>query len=280
MEAQERELIENIKNDIEDICGSCTEESEKLVKAGVNYLLSNSTSEDFQKLLKTYAVNLSYNAECSDSQRHVSSIKAGFKRLEGVLFLDDIWGGVLNSYVARDKSTYKLLSAIDDIYLDIPSGKPTKEWLVRLEEVIESQGREQAKKILKEVISLLVEEKSVLKNGLFYSNEKKIFTILNAYKGIAEEIDSPDIKSLAQISYTKVPYIGPLSTPMGNLCLEILESMDGTAGLVALSDLSIELKYPANAGKLVLKRLEAGAETKGVNVEDLRDQLVPDFGLS
>jgi len=280
MEAQERDLIENIKSDIDEIGGSSSIESAKLVKEGINYLLSVPTSEEFKEVLKTYETNFSYNSECSSSQRHRSSIKAAFKRLDGVLFLDDLWGRTLNSYVEGDKRAFDFFASIDDIYLDIPTGKPTKKWLARLEELVESQGREVARDRLMDALSLLVEEKSVVKGGLAYSNEKKIFTVLNAYRGLVEESDASIVKALVLISYSKVPYIGPVSTSIGNLGLEILESMDGTAGLVSLSDLSIELKYPANAKKQALKKLESGAKKKGVSVEDLRDQLVPDFGLS
>jgi hypothetical protein len=280
MEDTEEALINKIKIDRDEIWGSSSRESGKLVKEAIHHVLKTNFSEAFSEQLKEYCTQFSYNSECSNSNKYHSKIKAAFARLEGKMFLDDAWGKTVNPYLDDKPELIPLVTSIDDLYIDVFDGKPTKTWMKKLDGLMKLYCPKHIHDVTKSLLNNLLSNAEVKKNGLSYSNERRLFTLLHVFRYAAVEQDAQLVKNLATLCYAKVPYIGSISLGSANLCLEILESLDGVLGLVALNELSLELKYPANAKKNALKKLEAVAKVKGVDVDQLQDEIVPDFGLT
>lgn len=90
---------------------------------------------------------------------------------------------------------------------------------------------------------------------------------------------APKIGRFCQVCFKKIPQIGARSIKLGNACLLALEGMGANSIAVAeLSRLSRDIKY-ASVRDQIAKRLNRVAEAAGVDVAELEDRSLPDFGL-
>jgi len=90
---------------------------------------------------------------------------------------------------------------------------------------------------------------------------------------------APNIGRFCQVCFKKVPQIGARSIKLGNACLLALEGMGANSAAVAeLSRLSRDIKY-ASVRDQIANRLARVAESAGIDVAELEDRSLPDFGL-
>ena len=86
------------------------------------------------------------------------------------------------------------------------------------------------------------------------------------------------IGDLAEICFRKLPYIGPLSTKVGNACVYSLSAIASQSSVSQLSRLKHKVKY-ASAQKMISKAFERAAVKAGVSSEELEESSVVTFGL-
>ena len=280
MAENEHALVERIKADSEESCGSCTGETKAVVGEAVSHLLSGQGSDDFLSALEEYQTQLNANEEDTNSRRHAQRIMAARKRMEGVFFLEDRWGKKLNEWIDVHKEAVPLISALDDLYRLAPKSKPTKKWRSQVDDLFERYSENAVLEFLRLGIGLLVDTGEVSVRGVCYDNEEKLKAMVLILAANRHEQDATLLRKLATVAYKKVPDLGPVSTAVGNVCLQALCDVEGMQGLVQLSELASQLKYPANAASLAQKRLEDAAKARGVSVRDLENMTIPDYGLS
>ncbi len=276
-EQDEQALIVRISADARKSSGSCTPETPKVVEALVAHAMAGGVSPEFDAAVDEYEHQLSANVECSASWRHVQRIRAVRNRLQGIFFLEDAWGKQLNAWIESLGELPPLVPALDDLYRLAPKSKPTKKWHKQVQQLFDAYSEEAVRSTVLHAMTLLADVGAA--GGLNADNETKLRGMLMLLSVNAQESDSELLRKLAMIAYTKVPYEGPVSTSVGNLCLQLLSELPGTQGLVHLSELASQLKYPTNAVALAERRLEEAASAKGLTVNQLQSMNVPDYGL-
>jgi hypothetical protein len=169
---------------------------------------------------------------------------------------------------------------MDDIYNISPKGKPTKKWTAKVNELFSEFTEQHVLEIIRILLTFLVESDEVLKVGIWDDNERKLKQMVLILTLNKHEEDAELLRKLATVSYTKVPWEGPVSSGTGNACIQGLSELDGKQGLIHLSELTRKLKYPANAVTLAKKKLAEVAKEKDVNIQELESMVVPDYGLN
>lgn len=275
----EKHLIEEMHSDLKEICGGVSNNTSGIVDSIVNHLLRSHPSAEFLHLMKEYKDSLWANAECAASQQFFQRIRSTEKRREGIYFLEDGWGNLVKSWLENNSSEIPVVESLDDVYNDFPKGKPTKKWTGKVDNLFVRFSEVRVLYVLRSLLNILVESDEVLKKGICSDNERKLKSMVHILNHKKYEEDAELLRKLAVVSYSKIPYSGPISTGVGNVCLQALSDLDGTQGLVHLSELARKLKYPASAATLAKKRLGEAAREKGVNVQDLESMVVPDYGL-
>lgn len=276
----EQVVISRIKIDHNQSSGGCTRDTGKIVKAAAEHVLENGLSAELESVLDDYERQLSANVEDNTSWRHAQSIRAIKLKLQGIYFLDDKWGEALNQWIESQGDKLPFLSDLDDLSRLAPKAKATKKWRGQVEAFFEDYGSNDVLDFIRQAINLLLEPAEIAAGGIYFDNEDKLGAMVHILTLDRDDADSPMLRRLANAAYQKVPYKGPVSTSVGNLCVNALCDSPGPQGLVQLAELAAELKYPNNAVFLVGKKLEETAEAKGATVQELQNQAVPDHGLS
>lgn len=275
----EKHLIGAMQLDLKETCGGASLDTRNIVEQIVAYLLYSDPSSEFSSMLNEYRTNLRANVECASSQRYAQRIQSAEKRREGIYFLEDTWGKLIKAWIEENSTEVSVIESLDDIYNTSPKGKPTKKWIAKIDELFSEFSEKRVLAIVRSLLNLLIESKDVLKNGICNDNERKLKPMVHVLILKKCEGDADLLRKLALVCYTKVPYEGPISTGVGNVCLQGLSELDGTQGLVHLSELARKLKYPTSAVNFAKKRLDEAAKEKGVNIQDLESMVVPDYGL-
>lgn len=274
----EKKLIEAIELDLEKTCGSSSRNTKSIVAAIIVHLKS-APSTDFISVLDKYRTNLQANVECASSQRYYQRIYSAEERSKGIFFLDDPWGRAIKLWIQESSNDIPAMEALDDLYTSAPQGKPTKKWQKQIQELFLEFSEERIINIVRYLIGQLIEAENITKTGIWSDNERKLKAMVILLTLNKNDEDAELLRKLAIICYTKIPYEGPMSIGVGNICLQGLSELDGSQGLIYLSELSRQLKYPTNAVKFAKKRLEEAAKEKGIKVHELESIAVPDYGL-
>lgn len=276
----EQALIAKIKIDHDQSSGSCTRDTGKIVKVVAEHLLENGLSAELESVLDDYERQLSANVEDNASWRHAQRIRAIKLKLQGIYFLDDKWGEALNQWIESQGDKLPFLPDMDDLYRLAPKTKATRKWRGQVEALFEEYGSDDVLVFIRQAINLLLEPAEIAAGGIYFDNEDKLGAMMHILTLGMDDADSPMLRRLATAAYQKVPYKGPVSTLVGNLCVNALCDSPGPQGLVQLAELAAGLKYPNNAVFLVGKKLKEAAEARGTTVQELQNQAVPDHGLS
>ncbi|MDA8018844.1 MAG: hypothetical protein MPN21_15490 [Thermoanaerobaculia bacterium] len=276
---EEQALLDRIESDSQKVIGECTLETKKIVAEATEYYLAMDVSDEFRQALEGYVAELRSDAEDVESQRHAQRVLAALERKKGLFFLADKWGQALNRWVAAHRDSIPMVSSLDDLYRIAPKSKPTKKWSTGVQIVFEQYGEDSVLAFLREAIALLTETAAIASAGLSYDNEDKLKGMVLVLTTNRHEEDSGLLGELATVAYKKIPGQGPLSTAVGNLCLNALCDLRGQQGLVRLSELANQLEYPANAVGLAKRKLEEAAKARGVTVQQLASMTVPEYGL-
>ena len=276
----EQALIEKIKIDHDEACGDCTRDTGKIVKAAAEHVRNNGLSGEFESVLEDYQKQLCANVESNSSRRHAQRIRAILLKQQGIYFLDDKWGEVLNQWIESNGDKLAFISALDDLLRVAPKSKPTKKWRDQVNGLLEQYSAEAVLGFIRQAIKLLLEPAEIAAGGIYYDNEDKLRAMVHLLTLDPDDSDSPMLRRLATAAYQKVPYEGPVSTSVGNVCVNALCDSPGPEGLVQLAELAAELKYPSNAMWLVEKKLEEAAAARGTTLQELQNLAVPDHGLS
>lgn len=272
-------LIEHIKADCAAAQGGSTRETRRIVEVAIVHYLTMDVSDAFEQALEEYRAQLKANVEDVESQRLTQRILAAMKRKQGIFFLEDKWGVRLNEWLDGHQDAVPLVESLDDLYRIAPKGKPTRKWLTSVEKVFKDYSKQAVVELLRGAITLLLETKEVASTGLCFDNEDKLRVMVLILAIGNHEEDSELLGQLAELAYNKIPGIGAVSTGVGNQCIQALAGLQGTRGVVVLSELASQLKYPKTAVGLVNKKLEEVAKEKGVTVKELQSMSVPDYGL-
>ncbi|MDO6524625.1 hypothetical protein Q4519_02910 [Motilimonas sp. 1_MG-2023] len=275
----EKKLIDAINLELEeDYCPS--DNTETIVAEIISHLRNSALTPTFSLSLSEYRARFRMNAECNASRDYYQQILAAEKRTEGIYFLEDAWGKEIKIWLDANVSEIPVVAALEDIYHLAPKTKSTKKWSATLDEVFGMFSESRVLTVIRRLLSMLAESEAVKKSGICTYNETKLKAIVSILALKHHEDDAELFKQLVLTCYTKVPCQGPISTSAGNASLQALSELDGKQGLVYLSELARQLKYPASAAKFAKKRLEDAAKKKGANVQDLESRFVPDYGLT
>ena len=276
----EQVVISRIKIDHNQSSGGCTRDTGKIVKAAAEHVLENGLSAELESVLDDYERQLSANVEDNTSWRHAQSIRAIKLKLQCIYFLDDKWGEALNQWIETQGDNLPFLSDLDDLFRLAPKTRATKKWRDQVEGLFEEYGADEVLGFIRQAINMLLEPAEISAGGVYFDNQDKLKAMVHILTLDMDDADSPMLRRLATAAYQKVPYEGPVSTSLGNLCVTVLCESPGPQGLVQLSELAVGLKYPNNAVFLVGKKLEEAAAARGTTVQELQNQAIPDHGLS
>ncbi len=158
-------------------------------------------------------------------------------------------------------------------------GRPSERWRRRARALIEGVGVE-AFQVAFEGWSVRVGRTAAGAGHRLTPSDRNA----QALKGLAwcgalasSEAMARAVCELAEVSFRKVPEVGPRSVKVGNACLGALGEM-GWEGLVQLARLRQRIKYPSAQARIEeLMAEEAGR--RGASVEELEELAVPDCGL-
>lgn len=171
----------------------------------------------------------------------------------------------LMQWVGTEPSRVSLAKHLNDAF---DKSKPTKTWL--------NEGAEHAKRVsgLWDQLSTWLEQEVPDP-----AEPDMSLDLLKSLIWLAPPEMAPQIGRFCQVCFKKVPWIGPRSVKLGNACLLALEGMgDSIAAVAELSRLSRDIKY-ASARDQIIKRMGRVAKSAGIDVAELEDRSLPDFGL-
>ena len=276
----EKELIDRIKNDIAAAVGSTSLETRTIVMAANAHLVKGGASPDFVKTLEEYRTKLLQNCEDITSRRYAQLIKSAQRRVEGIYFLDDAWGKLLNVWIRDNPQKYALVEALDDVLRSMPDSKPNAAWKSSVASLFERFSTVAVQSLLREWLGMLADSSEASARGISFPSEDQLKGMIFILAMAGCDGDSLLLRRLAERCYRKVSGLGPLSLTAGNQCVQALASTTGREGLEALTELSATIRYPKNAIATVKKALEKAASELGVAVKELEDASVPTYGLT
>lgn len=276
----EAALIDEIRTDCRESSGSCGRETDGIVTRAISHLISGNGSSDFEAALEEYRDQLHCNVEDASSQRNHQRIRAGQMRTQGIFFLDDAWGRLLTDWIAANEDMLPVVVALDDTFRLAPKAKPTKKWASCVQALFEEHSEDAVLGVIRTWIGILIDADQVRSRGICYDSEQKLRAMVLILSANRHEEDGLLLRRLAERVYAKIPDHGPMSSAVGNACLQALSELSGTLGLIQLNELASQLKYPTNAADLAEKKLAEAAGQRGIDVGDLQDMAIPDHGLS
>ncbi|WP_420386606.1 DUF4132 domain-containing protein [Roseivirga sp.] len=173
-------------------------------------------------------------------------------------------------------------------------GKPSKKYLSKSKEIINSIGNQKFKDLASDflsfIVSLKAEESRFTEswNGREYQYSKWIFLEeKNAIllKGLCWSLvqfhDSKTISLLADLTercFKKIPGVGPAAAGVGNAAIYTLANSKGLEGVSQLSRLRIKITQN-NTKKLIDKYLDEASSKLGITQAEIEEMSIPDFGL-
>jgi hypothetical protein len=170
------------------------------------------------------------------------------------------------------------------------SSKPSQKWLKTANELLETVGREDVKRVIQHWFELVALPRPVHREPAHPQYEPDPDQLINdanslILKGLAwscagwknEEITRA-VSRLAQVCFKKIRNLGARCPRVGNACLYSLSVTTTDAAAAELSRLGQTVKQPS-AKKLIGKSLDKAAELSGQTREDLEESSVPTYGL-
>ncbi|GGA33680.1 DUF4132 domain-containing protein [Neptunicoccus cionae] len=172
----------------------------------------------------------------------------------------------LMQWVGKEPSRVALASHLNEAF---DKSKPTKTWL--------KEGAARTK-----LVSDLWDQLSIWLESEVPDPSKPDMSLdlLKSLIWLAPPEMAPQIGRFCQVCFKKVPQIGARSIKLGNACLLALEGMGTNFAAVAeLSRLLRDIKY-ASVRDQIAQRLARVAKSAGLDVTELEDRSLPDFGLN
>lgn len=198
---------------------------------------------------------------------------------EGVLFsggfANDVkWAWFKEAYIDKLKSKEKWYKAMDVLTEFSGTKKPSKQWVSDMNQVIKEMGE---KLYFDELASLIYESKEE-KSWFFDEYNKTMKGMIWSCTLRSTEQALLIIKTVTELSYVKVPGVGPRSTKTGNFCMEALATSPSEIAYGILQLMRLKSKYPRFV-RAIDKFIEKYKENNQGNIEELEDKALPDFGI-
>ena len=190
-------------------------------------------------------------------------------------FANDVkWAWFKEAYTDKLKSKEKWNKAMDVLTTFTGTKKPASKWVTDMNKVIDEIGEAQ---YYDELGSLIYESREE-KSWFFDEYNKTLKGMIWSCTLRSTERSLLIIKTVTELSYTKVPSVGPRSTKTGNFCMEALANSPSEIAYGILQLMRMKSKYPRFV-KAIDKFIDKYKENNKGNIEELEDKALPDFGF-
>lgn len=190
-------------------------------------------------------------------------------------FANDIkWTWFKEKYTDKLKSKQQWNKAMDVLTTFTGSKKPSAKWVSEMNKIIDEIGETQ---YFDELGSLIYESREE-KSWFFDEYNKTLKGMIWSCTLRSTERSLLIIKTVTELSYTKVPGVGPRSTKTGNFSMEALANSPSAMAYGILQLMRLKSKYPRFVNALN-KFIEKYKEINKGNIEELEDKALPQLGF-
>lgn len=208
-------------------------------------------------------------------ERHANDTFVGEAEIFSAGYANDVkWSWFKEAYTDKLKSKQKWNKAMDVLTAFTGTARPSSKWVSDMNKVIDEMGEAQ---YFDELGSLIYESREE-KSWFFDEYNKTLKGMIWSCTLRSTERSLLIIKTVTELSYTKVMGVGPRSTKTGNFCMEALANSPSEIAYGILQLMRIKSKYPRFV-KALDKFIEKYKENNKGNIEELEDKALPDFGF-
>lgn len=268
-----------------------------IISAAEKHVAANGLTPAVQGSLERYSKSEWMTTTTAEGRRFLSRLNAMLQeggkddcvlRVQDILPNKEPWTDAvnltLNSLSDEQKSRWMNLLVLAKT---ATGSKPSGAWMKRAEAILRDHAPSDMESILCQwfhaahksaVGDVGYPEPKHLEVGLDLDNAEVLRGLVWLCAATQSKSLAVAIGELAEHSYKKLPWVGARSPKVANACCISLALMTGDEPLMQLARLASRVKQPTGR-KVIEKTLNGVAQKRGLSLDELRERLIPTFGL-